>query len=185
MADPLETEAFSGTDLPLALGACRLSALPWTPITSVAPYPGGTAAAAALLGDFPAPGGVLPHGAGRLVWAGRDMAFVFDAMYYLETANNPKAIVHSQSDGWAGRFIANSAAPSIKLRGVGLALGALPAPGAARSVLNAVPLLLIKAGGDAFELWSFRSMAGTLRHELDAAMRAVAARRAHAGDAPG
>jgi sarcosine oxidase subunit gamma len=67
-------------------------------------------------------------------------------------------------------------AVEVLSRLVPLDLAQMPPRTSARSLLNHMPLLLIR-GDEGFEVWSYRSMAGTLLHELATAMRGVAARR--------
>jgi len=179
----LRTRApFEDLALPLALGAARLAAMPMGRILSVAPYPGCEAGVADRLGGFPTPGVVHSLEAGRLVWAGRDQAFLFDAGG--GEADWPErlaglAAVTDQSDGWAGSQLSGADADEVLARLVPLDLSSLSSGRSARSLLNHMPLLLIRNEAG-LELWSFRSMAGTMLHEVATAMRAVAARRAPA-----
>lgn len=173
MAELFETAPFAGLNLPLAMGTCRISALPMGPIASVAPYPGRAAEVAARLGGFPAPGQMLATPWGRLAWAGRETAFLFGAAPDLAGL----AAVSDQSDGWAGLRLEGQDAAEVLARLVPLDLAAMPPGSSARSVLNHLPLWLIHPEAEVFDLWSFRSMAGTLRHELAEAAAGVAARR--------
>jgi sarcosine oxidase subunit gamma len=175
--------------LPFRLGETMLEALPEGRILSVAPYPGHEAETAARLGAFPAPGECLALGGGRLVWAGRAMAFLFDPDDPQEEESlagrlTGLAAVTDQSDGWAGLRLSGADAPDVLARLVPLDLALMPEGASARSLLNHAPLLLIRRD-DSFEIWSFRSMAGTILHEVETAMRAVAARRGPAGPGAG
>lgn len=174
MADLIATPAFAGFDLPLTLGTCRLSSMAPGPIASVAPYPGQAGALAARLGGFPGPGQVLAAPAGRLAWAGRETAFLFGTPPDLAGL----AAVTDQSDGWAGLRLEGADAAEVLARLIPVDLAPLAAPAALRSLLNHMPLLLIHPAAEVWDLYSFRSMAGTMLHELEAAMRGVAARRA-------
>lgn len=174
MADLRETSPFAGLDLPLARAEARLSALPMGRITAIAPFPGAEGAVAERLGGFPGPGQVIDSAAGRLVWAGRAAAFLFAPAPDL----GDLAAVTDQSDGWAGLRLEGADAAAVLARLVPLDLGVMAAPACARSQLNHLPLLLIHPAPEAYELWSYRSMARTLVHELVAAMAGVAARRA-------
>lgn len=174
VAELREQAPFAGLDLPVTAGTCRLSALPPGPITAIAPYPGQTRAVAERLGGFPAPGGLLDTPAGPLAWAGRETAFLFGPAPDLSGL----AAVTDQSDGWAGLRLEGEDAPHVLARLVALDLDALDAPAATRAQLNHMPLLLIHPRTGLWELWSYRSMAGTMRHELAEAMTRLAARRA-------
>ncbi len=171
MADLIATAAVSG--LPLSHGDVTLSAFDPGPVSAIAPYPGRD-----LPGlPFPAPGAVLAHGGGRLVWAGREMAFLL-GVPAPDLAG--LAAVTDQSDGWVWLVLEGAGAAGVLARLCPLDLRPVAfAPGtAARSVLGHLPVLMIRTGPERFELAAFRSMAGTLVHELEAAMRGVAARRA-------
>lgn len=173
MAELTETPPFTGQALPLALGACRVSALDPGPIAAIAPFPGRTAALAARLGGFPAPGEVLDLPAGRLVWAGRETAFLFGTPPDLAGL----AAVTDQSDGWAGLRLEGADGAAALARLVPVDLEDLAPPASLRSLLNHMPLLLIHPTAEVWELYSFRSMAGTMVQEVVTAMRSVAARR--------
>jgi sarcosine oxidase subunit gamma len=160
-------------DLP---GSSRIEALPQGRILSIAPYPGREDEAARLLGAFPAPGEVHVLGAARLVWAGRGMAFLFDPAEGQGEGLDGIAAITDQSDGWAGLRLSGPDAEEVLARLVPLDLAQMPPRTSARSLLNHLPLLLIRED-EGFEVWSYRSMAGTLLHELASAMRGVAARR--------
>ena len=174
MADLTPTPAFAGLTLPVRHGGCTLSALPLGPLTAIAPYPGQAAAVAARLGGFPEPGQVIATPAGRLAWAGRAAAFLFGSAPDL----GGLAAVTDQSDGWAGLRLEGFDGLAVLSRLVPVDLATLQPPASLRSQLNHLPLLLIHAGPAVWELWSYRSMAGTLHHELVQAMAGVAARRA-------
>jgi sarcosine oxidase subunit gamma len=169
-----ETSPVAGLPLPLELGAARLTALPMGTLHAIAPWPGAERAVADRLGGFPEPGQVIDTASGRLAWSGRAAALLFGAAPDLAGL----AAVTDQSDGWAGVRLDGADAVAVLARLVPLDLAALVPPAAARSQLNHLPLLLVHPAPEMFELWSYRSMAGTLVHELEAAMRGVAARRA-------
>jgi len=174
VADLRETGPFAGLDLPLAMGEARLSALPMGPITAIAPFPGMVGAVGERLGGFPAPGQVLGVPAGRLAWSGREAAVLFGPAPDL----GGLAAVTDQSDGWAGLRLEGADALAVLARLVPLDLATLAAPASVRTVCNHLPLLLIHPAADQWDLWTYRSMAGTLAHELSETMRMVAARRA-------
>lgn len=186
MAELRASEAAAGTGLPLAHGACRLSALAVGRCTMIAPFPGHMAAADAALASlglsFPAPGKVLSAPGARITWAGREQAMLLGAAPPAALADH--AAVSDQGDGWAGFMLAGSGegrgAESVLARLVPLDLRArsFPPGRAARSLLNHMPLLILRDAADAFELYTFRSMARSAVHELAEAMRSVSARKA-------
>lgn len=176
MADLRETSAFADIALPLELGLARLSALPMGRITAISPWPGAEAAVAERMGGFPEPGQAIDTPAGRLAWSGRAAAFLFGTAPDL----GGLAAVTDQSDGWGGLVLEGADAGAVLARLVPLDLAAMVPPSCVRSQLNHLPLLLIHPAPERYELWSYRSMAGTLVHEVETAMRGVAARRARA-----
>ena len=176
----LETSAPArGLGLPLVRRGCRLEALDPGPVWQVSPYPGRLAALDKALKPlgfrFPQPGEVLAgKGGARLVWAGRESAFLIGAA---APEGLPAALV-DQSDGWVALHIEGAAVLGVLARLVAVDLRdqALAAPASLRSQLGHLPVLIIKNAPQAFEIWSYRSMAASLVHELDEAMRGVAAR---------
>lgn len=174
MVDLVETPALTG--LPVRRGAAVLAALDPGPVWSIAPYPGRDLSAALAPLHFPAPGEVVEGGGMRLVWAGRDMAFLTGAP---APALDGLAAVTDQRDGWVWVTLtgADAAAVLARLCPLDLRAAAFPVGTSARSVLQHLPALLVRVGDQAFQIATYRSMAATLLHEVEAAMRAVAARR--------
>ncbi len=186
MADLTVTEATDGLGLPLAMGDCTLSAQAPGTAWLIAPYPGRRAACSAALAplglSFPAPGqGLagqgLAAGGRRIVWAGRDQAFLFGAAPPEGLAEH--AALTDQSDGWAGLRLQGPDAEAVLARLVPLDLriGAFPEDHVARSLLGHMPLLIQRTGPETFALMTYRSMAGSAVQEIAHALKAVAARR--------
>jgi sarcosine oxidase subunit gamma len=88
------------------------------------------------------------------------------------------AAVTDQSDAWARFSLAGPAAVDALARYVpiDLRLAALPVGASVRSALYHVPLCLMRLDVDRFEILVFRSMAQTAWHELESALRIIAAR---------
>lgn len=168
MVDLIADKPFQG--LPLSIGRATVEGMDPGPVTSIQPYPGRS-----LPFAFPDPGAVLPLGAGRLVWAGRETAFLMGA----EAPDlSGLAALCDQTDGWAWVRLSGPDAEAVLARLCPLDLRAMGVGTSARATLNHLPAVLIRTAPDAVEIGVFRSMAGTLEHELSAAMRAVAARAA-------
>lgn len=162
------------TGLPQTIGRCTLGAYDPGQVTSIAPYPGRDLSAHLA---FPSPGQVTALGAGRLIWAGRDMAFLMG----VEAPDLAGlAAVTDQTDGWVWVTLDGPSTVDVLARLCPLDVrpAAFPVGTSARSVLQHLPALLVRTGPESFQIASFRSMAGTLVHELEAAMKAVAARAA-------
>lgn len=173
MAELIAKSPLAGQGL-VAHGDVTLSEWALGPVTSIAPFPGqGKAIAAALkpLGlVFPAPNGVSAQGDARLVWTGRGQAFLIGAA---AGDWSDMAAITDQSDGWVGLSLQGTGAQDVLARLVPLDVRAMGA--CARSTLGHMPLILLK-GADGFQLLTFRSMAKTAWHELETAMKLLAAR---------
>jgi len=173
VADLIATPAVSG--LPQTVGAARLSAFDPGPVTAIAPYPGRDLTAALSPLHFPAPGEVVAQGAARLIWAGRETAFLTGAPAPDLTG---LAAVTDQSDGWVWLVLEgrDTLAVLARLCPLDLRRAAFPVNRAARSLLQHLPVLMVRTGEESFQIAGYRSMAATLVHELKTAMQAVAAR---------
>jgi heterotetrameric sarcosine oxidase gamma subunit len=150
------------------------------PVTSVAPYPGRIAqvnAALAPLGlTFPAPNTQSVNGGARLVWTGRDQAFLIGAEAPAGLADH--AALTAQTDGWAVITITGPSAVDALMRPFPLDLraAAFPVGRTVRAPLNHMQAVLTRTEAQAFEVMVFRSMARTAWHELAEALEVLAAR---------
>jgi heterotetrameric sarcosine oxidase gamma subunit len=168
----------SGTD-PVTVGCLRLSERMLGPITSVAIFPGQEKAAAKALKPlglaFPAPNTFTTAGDATLVWTARNQAFLIGI---LAPATLQAAALADQSDGWAGlRLEGPTAADALmRLYPLDLRLQSFPQGTCARAPLNHMQSILLRSAPYAFDLLVFRSMARTAWHEVEAAMKTLAAR---------
>jgi len=182
VADLTVSDTFAGLGLPFAIGNCRLEAAAAEPIISVSPFSGQVdTVERALRGiglGFPEPGQVLAAGAVRAVWAGRATVFLMGGAPPDCLADH--AALTDQGDGWAGLRLSGTDAEAILARLVAQDVrhAAFPPESAARSQLNHMPCLILRVTETVFEIYVFRSMAGSAVHELSEAMRNVAARAA-------
>lgn len=164
---------------PTVLAQTTLAQMDWAQITSIAPFAGRegdvTAALGALGLGFPAPNTFVCSGAACIAWTGRAQAFLIGADC---PDLGDAAAITDQSDAWARMTLSGPAAVDVLARyvPVDLRLSALPVGAAIRSQLYHVPLCLMRSGADAFELLVFRSMAQTAWHEMETALKAIAAR---------
>ena len=164
---------------PVTLAGTTLAQMDWAQITSVAPYLGRGAdveSALAKIGlGFPAPNRMASHGDVFIAWTGRDQAFLIGADC---PDLGDAAAVTDQSDAWARFALAGPAAVEALAHYVpiDLRLSSMPVGASIRSQLYHVPLCLMRMGVDRFEVMVFRSMAHTAWHELESAMRILAAR---------
>ncbi len=165
--------------LPRATPGAELREVKVAPIHSIAPFNGCEAKVTAALKPlgvgFPGPGQSTSKGEVCCLWTGRGQAFLLGAA---PPALGGLAAVSDQSDGWAVMALEGVQAEAVlarlvplDLRAAGFGRGAV-----ARSLLGHMPLIVMRTAVRSFQLMVFRSMAASAVHELDTAMRAVAAR---------
>ena len=179
MPDLIAKSALAG-HAPLIRAGTRLAEGAAAPITSIAPYPGRRAqvdAALAPLGlVFPGPNAQSSSPQARLVWAGRDMAFLIGAEAPATLADH--AALTDQTDGWAILGLSGPLAEAALMRPVplDLRLAAFPVGCTARAPLNHMQAILTRTEDQAFEVMVFRSMARTAWAELTEALEVLEAR---------
>ena len=165
----------------LTLAGVTLAEADLGQITSVAPFMGQDKALAGALKalglSFPAPNQVSSKGDVRLVWTGRDQAFLIGAA---PQGLDGLAALTDQSDGWAALRLDGPGAGDVpaRLYPLDLRAAAFPVGRVARAPLNHMSSILMRPGPQSFEMLVFRSMARTAWHEAEVAMRALAARAA-------
>lgn len=161
---------------PVTRGNTTLAEAAWTPIFSIAPSPGQekkVSTALKSLGlSFPKPNTWAEKGDARIVWTGRDQAFLFG----VTPPEDMPAAITDQSDAWVTLTLAGPEARATLSRLVSLDLRGATSGQAARTALNHLPLILITEGPDNFRLMTFRSMARTAWHELEDALTKIEAR---------
>ncbi|MFO1204137.1 MAG: sarcosine oxidase subunit gamma family protein [Tabrizicola sp.] len=162
----------------LTTGTVTLAEVDVGPITSIAVFPGGAKAVAkglkALGLAMPEPNTVIEKKGARIVWTGRDQAFLIG----VEPPALEGAAVTDQSDGWAVLSVSGAGVADVLARWVpvDLRLAAFPVGRAVRTQLNHMNVVILRAGDHAFEIMVFRSMARTAWHEVETAMHMVQAR---------
>lgn len=167
--------------LPIDIGGMSLTEIVPEAITSVMPYDGQEAAASELLKSLcgmglPKPGRTTGREGARAVWTGAGQAMVLGATVDAGLARF--AALSDQSDAWAVLRLAGAGARDVLARLTPLDLnpGLFKRGHAARSLLGHMNMVIWRTGTDAFEIMVFRSMAKTAVHELEEAMKTVAAR---------
>jgi heterotetrameric sarcosine oxidase gamma subunit len=162
----------------LTAGAVTLAEVDVGPITSIAVLPGGAKAVAKGLKPLglamPEPGSFIEKKGARIVWTGRDQAFLISA----DCPALEGAAVTDQSDGWAVLGVSGTGAVDALARLVpmDLRLGAFPVGRAMRTQATHMNVVILRVGDYAFDIMVFRSMARTAWHEIEAAMQMLAAR---------
>ena len=179
MGDLAARSAGAG-QFPIEAGGARAAEIAPGGLWSVMPFRGRTEAVGrALPCGWPEAGRVVEAGGLRAIWFGREAAMVSGAR---PEGLDGLAAVADQSDAWVAVRLDGPAAGEVLARLVPIDLRerAFPEGAAARTQLGHMSVSILRAAGGGFEIRAFRSMAGTLAHELGRAMRAVAARRAGA-----
>ena len=162
---------------PLTLAGTTLAEADPGPVHSVALFPGQEKAAAKALKPlaFPAPNRFADAGAARLVWTGRDQAFLIGAE---PPALDGIAAVTDQSGGWATLTLTGPLAADVLMRLVPLDLrpAAFPPGHAARAPVGHMQSVIFRTTDDSLSIMVFRSMARTAWHEIDEVMAVLEAR---------
>lgn len=181
MAELLAKEAWAG-QAAMTRAGLALAPLEDRPIWSVALFPGGAGAVVQALGQgLPAPNTWAAAGAARLVWTGRDQAFLMGAEPPDGLAE--VAAVTDQSGGWAGVSLSGPGGPEAlaRLVPVDLRPAAFPEGAAIRAPVNHMSAVILRTGPETVEIWVFRSMARTLWHEMTEVLDRFEARASAAG----
>ena len=157
--------------LPTSRSGVSLNELALGQLTSVAPFEGQIVAVEALLGMvLPKAGRSVGKLGAELVWfsQGQYLAIGFD----VDDAVKSKAAITDQSDAWCALEIKGDKSEAVlaRLVPVDLRAATFKRGHALRSQLGHMPLHITRTGKDVFRLLSFRSMAGTMVHEISRAM---------------
>lgn len=169
--------------LPLEFGDVLLSEPDQTCLTSLAPFKGQDAALSEALKAAhgmaaPAPNRATGREGARAVWFGQSHVMLIGPEPDAGLAQY--AAMTDQSDAWAVLRIEGAGAEDVLARLVPLNLSqtVFKRGHSARSLLQHMTISITRVGDTAFQIMAFRSMAGTLVHELETAMKGVAARAA-------
>ncbi|HEU0222793.1 MAG TPA: sarcosine oxidase subunit gamma family protein [Paracoccaceae bacterium] len=184
MAESLAARGpFAGLHLPLAIGECSAAEFAPEAVFSVMPFRGRTAEVGAALGmALPGPNATAAAAGRRLLWTGKDAWLVLGPTGLADDLARRlagRAAVSDQSDSLAGLTLSGADARAVLARLCPLDLdrGAFPDGATARTDLAHIMGQVTRAG-DASELMVPRSYAAHFLHEVEAAMRSVAAQRA-------
>ncbi len=167
--------------LPVTVGGVRLSEITPGRMMSIAPYQGQEAALSEALEAahgmaWPGPGRMTGRAEARALWFGRGMAMLIGPDADVGLAAH--AAVSDQSDAWAVIGLEGEGAAEVLARLCPLDLRAsVFKPGhTARTELAHMAASVSRMGPQDWQIMVFRSMAGTLVHEMETVMRRVAAR---------
>ncbi len=178
MADLIATSACAGR-LPKTIGDVTLTEIVFGAITSVAPLKGQEEAVSDALkaqigAALPKPNRSTGKAAARAVFFGRGQTMVLGP----RLAHIEGAVMTDQTDAWAAVELDGPSARDVLVRLVSVDLrpDVFKQGHAARTPIIHMPGLVLRTGADRYLLMTFRSMAGTLVHDLETAMEGVAAR---------
>lgn len=180
MADLIAKTPLDGA-APRTFGTVTMTEVDLGTLTSIAPYKGqGDAARAAFEiaqgMNWPAPLRATGQAGARAFWFGREMVMLAGPAPDPVLADH--AALTDQSDAWACVQLSGADVEAVlaRLVPVDVSLTAFPEGHSARTMIQHMNGSLTRIGADAFLVLVFRSMAGTLVHDLERAMASVAAR---------
>jgi len=159
--------------LPLTVGDVTVAEVAAGSLTSVAPFKGQKTAVSHALKDQVGAGlPAMGRRTGAVTWFGHGVWMVAGAV-------SPKgAAVTDQSDAWVVVEVQGAGAEDVlaRLVPVDLRASVFKKNHVAKTMLAHMSVTIIRTGPDRFEIMAMRSMARTLVHDLETAMRGVAAR---------
>lgn len=160
--------------LPVSHGALRLRELSHGAITSLAPYKGKEKTVSAALkksigAGLPEIGRLIAGEKGDILWVGRGEYFVLG-----ERPGKTGAALTDQSDAWCCVALEGAGASDVLARICPLNGAGMDEGDVARSLIGHMMAIVIKRS-DGFDLMVFRAFAKTLTHEVEQAMKSVAA----------
>lgn len=166
---------------PLTIAGTTLSEVDPGVVTSIAPFPGQAKALAKVLKplglSFPEVNSFATKGTANLIWTSRDQAFL-TGVACPDMAG--AAAVTDQTGGWVTLALEGPEAAAALMRYVpmDLSLAAFPVGMAVRTPFYHMAMVLMRVSDQGFQLMLFRSMARTGWHEIEVALRTLAARAA-------
>ncbi len=177
MADLIALSPAEGL-LPKTIGAVTLTEVDLGPVTLVAPFKGQKKATSDTLKagtgvGFPNPCRMLGSDP-RVLWCGKGQALVMGA----KCPDLPGAACVDHSDAWACVRIDGQGVEDVlaRLCPVDLRAATFKRGHTARTLIAHMTASVTRVGANAFEVMVFRSMAGTLVHDLTRAAEGVAGR---------
>ncbi|WP_270728506.1 sarcosine oxidase subunit gamma [Shimia sp. Alg240-R146] len=182
MADLIAETPCAGL-LPVKAGGVTLSEVDAGAMTSLAPFKGQEKALSGALKaahgmTFPAANRATGKGGARAIWFGQGQAMLIGPE--CDAALGSLAAITDQSDAWAVVRLDGAGAEDVlaRLAPVDLRVAAFKRGHTARTMMQHLMVSITRVGDNAFQIMAFRSMAVTLVHELETAMKGVAARGA-------
>jgi sarcosine oxidase subunit gamma len=163
--------------LPVTMGGLNLREVALGVMTSLAPFKDQDAQVEKLLGGvLPKVGRSVSKTGQEVVWFSQGQYLVIGGAVDMSLAEH--AALTDQSDAWCAITLegVGSEAVLARLVPVDLREVTFKRGHALRSQLGHMPLHITRKGKDAFRLMTFRSMAGTMVHEVTHKIRLLSAR---------
>jgi len=160
--------------LPIAFGGVEVTEVLPLRLMSVAPFAGQSKVVSDRLKEQVGSGlAALNRRSGAVSWFGHGSWLVAG-----EVNLQALAAVTDQSDAWAVVQISGTGVEDVLARLVPVDLRAkvFKTNHVAKTMLGHMSVTIVRTGTEAFEIMVMRSMARTLVHDLDVAMRGLAAR---------
>jgi len=160
--------------LPLTHGGITVTEVLAARLTSVAPYAGQSKAVSAQMqAEVGAGLSAINRRSGAVTWFGHGTWLVAG-----DVALEDVAAVTDQSDAWAIVAVSGAGVEDVlaRLVPVDLRESVFKKNHVTKTMLGHMSVTIVRTGADAFEIMVMRSMAQTLVHDLDVAMRSVALR---------
>lgn len=179
MVELREASAFGGL-LPVTFGNVTVEEVPSEQMTSLSSFGDASDLSAALKSahgmKLPKTGHSTAKGVVHCIWFGRGEVLLIGTAPDAELGNH--AAIVDQSDAWAVVTLSGAGAVDVlaRLVPIDLRTGGFKKGQTARTQLGHMNASITRTGADAFKIMVFRSMAGTLVHDLKRAMAAVASR---------
>ena len=155
------------------MGDVTLTEIAPAALTSVAPFKGQKKTVSdALKAQVGAGLSAINRRSGTVTWFGHGVWLVSSAV------SVDGAAVTDQSDAWTVVEVKGPGAEDVlaRLVPIDLRVSVFKKNHTAKTMLAHMSITITRAGPDAFEIIAMRSMAKTLVHDLEVAMRGVAAR---------
>lgn len=176
----LKVENPIASKLPLLIGAVALEALDVGVLTTLVPFGNASALSGALetahgLG-LPGPGKSSGKEGARCLWFGHAEFLLVGPTPAQDLAQHGAVV--DQSDAWCAVSISGEASEQVlaRLVPVDLRRASFKRGASIRTQLQHIGVSITRTGPDRFMILAFRSMAGTLVHDLKTAMEGLAAR---------
>jgi sarcosine oxidase subunit gamma len=166
--------------VPIAVGAMELNEVVPAAITSIACYHGQSAALSAALKEYhgmalPKTGQATGRAGVRAIWAGPSV-FLVGPEPDADLSNH--AAIVDQSDSWCVLNLKGADVEAVlaRLSSVDMRLKSMKKGQVVRSQLQHMNAIYHRVSDDSFDIYAFRSMAKTMVHDIDRAMRYIASR---------